>query len=103
MVGVDIDIFVDRAFVDCVSIRRESNNASFVSVDLLFGLGIGIDEAEISTQFAYRADNDSCGFNNGPANGLDEMGELEVKDLIEWGSFFLDIFWDSQDVSVISD
>jgi hypothetical protein len=68
---------------------------------LLLGLSVSIDETKIATQLAYRADNDCCGLDDRPADGLDKMSELEIKNLIELGTFF--IGGDSQDVCVFSD
>ncbi len=101
LVGVDIDTVAYRTFVYGISIGRERDAEGVVGVDLLLGLSVGIDQTKISTQLAYRANNDCCGFDDRPADGLDKMRELEVKNLIELGSFF--IGGDSQDVYVISD
>lgn len=101
LVEINIDTVADRTFVYGISIGRERDAEGVVGVDLFLGLSIGIDEAKISTQLAYRANNYCFGFDDRPADGLDKMRELEVKNLIELGSFFLD--GDSQDVCVISD
>ncbi len=101
LVWVEIDTATDRTFVYGISIWRESNAEGVVGVDLLLGLSVSIDETKIATQLAYRADNDCCGLDDRPADGLDKMSELEIKNLIELGTFF--IGGDSQDVCVFSD